>query len=342
MFSINSAYAAETTDTAPTLGIVFTSSSPYHYQDADGTTIVIGEVKNIKNFPITGVQIRASFFDDFNPQPLESTLGTTILEVIPPQSTSPYIITSPSPNNAISNVSVTLQAFNSAGSKQTGLDIEVETLEIGDRIEFSGNVVNNGLGITGDTKINLIFYDSFEPPRFLQIESQTIGNISIGGSSKFEFDVVRDPRAIGFKVMVDSKNFYPKITDVQIVAPESITKLVTITDVHLRDTQGNKLSEVNANSPILLQSNLSIQYGLSQDATNQPFVYYTQIKQSGDKAFVEYIGISEGTFEGPGSKLPSVEWTPTTSGLYFIETFVWDPSGIPIASKGPILLVLVN
>lgn len=142
--------------------------------------------------------------------------------------------------------------------------------------------------------------------------------------------------------MVDSKNFYPAIKDVQIVAPESITKLVTINDVHLTDTEGNRMSEVGVNSAILLQSNLSIQYGISQDTTNQPFVYYTQIKQSGEKPFVEFIGISEGAFEGPGSKTPSVQWTPTESGLYFVETFVWDPSGVPIASKGPILLVLVN
>ncbi len=341
-FFISPSFAAEKTDTEPTLAIQFTSSSPYIYQEDDGTTVVIGEVKNVKNFPITGVQIRAAFFDDFNPQPLEATLGTTVLEVIPPQSTSPYIIRSPNPNTAITNVEVNLQGFHSAGPKQTGLEIKVESLEISDRINFSGILINNGLGITGQTVINLIFYDSFEPPRLIGIESKTLENLEIGGTSNFEFDVNRNPKAAGFKVMVDSKNFYPSITDLPITPPETLTKLVTIKDVHLTDTLGNRISDIKSNSPILLQSSLSIQYGLNQETPDQPFVYYTQIKQSGEKAFVEYIGFSEGIFEGPGSKIPTVEWTPKNPGLYFVETFVWDPSGIPIAAKGPIILTLVN
>jgi len=28
--------------------------------------------------------------------------------------------------------------------------------------------------------------------------------------------------------------------------------------------------------------------------------------------------------------------------LYFIETFVWDPKGIPLASQGPIMIMLVT
>jgi len=40
--------------------------------------------------------------------------------------------------------------------------------------------------------------------------------------------------------------------------------------------------------------------------------------------------------------MPSVEWTPQNTGLYFVETFVWDPNAVPLASKGPIALILVT
>ena len=92
---------SQVADTSPTLALKFTTFSPYYYKAEDGTTVVIGEVENIKNFPLTGVKIRVNFYDDINPQPIESTVGSPILEVIPPKSKSPYIIKSPSPNSAI-------------------------------------------------------------------------------------------------------------------------------------------------------------------------------------------------------------------------------------------------
>ncbi len=73
---------SQVSDTSPTLGIALTSFTPYNYKDERGHTIIIGEVENTKNFPITGIKIWAGFYNDVNLQPLESVMGSTLLEVV--------------------------------------------------------------------------------------------------------------------------------------------------------------------------------------------------------------------------------------------------------------------
>ena len=118
--------------------------------------------------------------------------------------------------------------------------------------------------------------------------------------------------------------------------------LVTINDISITDTEGNFLSDVFVDSTVNVQSTIWLQYSEDQEIPEQPYVYYVQIKQSGEQAFVEFIGKTENSFLSPAQHIPQVEWTPENKGLYFIETFVWDPAGVPLASKGPISLVLVK
>ena len=73
LFPISSAFS-QTTNTDPTLGIELTSFTPYHYTDENGHTIIIGEIQNNKNFPISGVKIWGGFFDGINLSP-ESAVG---------------------------------------------------------------------------------------------------------------------------------------------------------------------------------------------------------------------------------------------------------------------------
>ena len=342
LFPISNSFS-QTSDTDPTLGIGLTSFTPYHYKADDGKTIIIGEVENTKNFPVTGVKIWAGFFDDVNLSPLESTVGTTLLEVIPPKGTSPYVIVSPSSNSAITNVSVNLLGFNSAGAKVQQLSLDSGSLTISDKISYSSTITNNGGIPTDDTRIHLLMYDAFEPARFLRISTVELSEpIPAGGTVEFSIEEEYLPQAVGFKVMAESGNSLSNVIDVEITPPELIAKKISINDITINDPEGNRLSDAQVGTPMIIQSDLWIQIASEGETYDQDYVYYAQVKQSGDKAFVEYIGTFEGTFEGPASQNPSIEWIPEKSGLYFIETFVWDPSGIPLASKGPVILVLVN
>jgi len=348
LFPISSSFSAEMTDKPPTLGIVLTSNSPFNYKDIDGKTVILGEIQNTKNYPVGGLKIWAGFYDDVNKNPLETTIGTTILEVIPPFSKSPYMIISPSSNPKITSVSVNLLGFNSSPEKKQNLSLELGTLKIEDKISLSGSIINKGPVNSTNTKIYLISSDVFVPPRILGIATVTLDqDLGAGQKDSFEFNIPHDSRAVSFKIVAESDDYTSGIMEVKNTATAVLTKLVTINDVSITDATGNRISNMSAGTPINIQSSLGIEYSAIEKSQLQPFVYWIQIKQSfetsdGTKSFVEYIGKAEGTFDSPAEQLPTIEWTPPNEGLYFIETFVWDPNSIPLASKGPISLVLVN
>ncbi|HEY7367690.1 MAG TPA: hypothetical protein VH562_04440 [Nitrosopumilaceae archaeon] len=348
LFPISSSFSAEMTDKPPTLGIVLTSNSPFNYKDIDGKTVILGEIQNTKNYPVGGLKIWAGFYDDVNKNPLETTIGTTILEVIPPFSKSPYMIISPSSNPKITSVSVNLLGFNSSPEKKQNLSLELGTLKIEDKISLSGSIINKGPVNSTNTKIYLISSDVFVPPRILGIATVTLDqDLGAGQKDSFEFNIPHDSRAVSFKIVAESDDYTSGIMEVKNTATAVLTKLVTINDVSITDATGNRISNMSAGTPINIQSSLGIEYSAIEKSQLQPFVYWIQIKQSFEtngetKSFVEYIGKAEGTFDSPAEQLPTIEWTPPNEGLYFIETFVWDPNSIPLASKGPISLVLVN
>ena len=348
LFPISSSFSAELIDKPPSLGIVLTSNSPFNYKDIDGKTVILGEVQNTKSFPVSGLKIWAGFYDDINENPLETTIGTTILEVIPPFSKSPYMIISPTSNPKITSVSVNLLGFNSSPEKKQNLSLELGTLKIEDKISLSGSITNKGPLNSTNTKIYLISADVFVPPRILGITPIELDqDLASGQKDSFEFNVPHDSRAVSFKIVAESDDYTSGIMEVKNTSVSVLTTLVTINDISLTDAAGNRISNMSAGTPVNIQSSLGIEYSAIEKSQLQPFVYWIQIKQSFEtngqtKSYVEYIGKAEGTFDSPAEQLPTIEWTPPNEGLYFIETFVWDPNSIPLASKGPISLVLVN
>jgi len=334
---------SQTYDQPSPFKIGLTNSEPFSYKDENGKTVAIGEITNKDTTtPMTNIQIQVNFYDQLG-NLLEVVRGSTILEVVPPLGKSAYVITSENPNAAITSVSHKLLGFNSAALKLDGLEITSEDLQISNRVSFTGSITNTGGTDSENTKVHLVFYDAFEPPRLIRISSIEIPNtIAPDSTENFEFDEPLLTQAFGFQVLAESAIFQSNILDIEITPPELITKLISINDISITDNQGNRLSDVKANTPINIQSNIWIQIASEKETYDQPYVYYAQVKQSGEKAFVEYIGTFEGKFEVPGSQIPTVEWTPEKKGLYFIETFVWDPNAVPIASKGPVILVLVN
>ncbi len=348
LFPISSSYSQEFTDKAPTLGIVLTSFSPFNYKDDDGKTVILGEVENTKNFPISGVKIWAGFYDNFSKNPLETIIGTTILEVIPPFGKSPYMIISESPNSAITSVSVNLLGFNSSPEKKPQLKLQLDTLEIGEKLLLSGTITNKGELNSTDTKIQLISYDTFNPPRVLGIATINLENdIAPGGTETFEFDVKRDSRAVDFKILGESKDYSTSLLDITDTSLEILNKLVTINDITVTDSDGNRLPYFSVGSTIKIQSELDFQNLSLEESEIQSYVYWIQIKKSVEiervtTTFVEFIGSAEGSIESEDIEIPSVGWIPQKDGVYFVETFVWDPKNIPLASKGPLSLILIK
>jgi len=348
LFPISSSYSQEFTDKEPTLGIVLTSFSPFNYKNDDGKTVILGEVENTKNFPISGIKIWAGFYDNFSENPLETIIGTTILEVIPPFGKSPYMIISENPNSAITSVSVNLLGFNSSPEKKPQLKLQLDTLEIGEKLLLSGTITNNGELNSTDTKIQLISYDAFYPPRVLGIATINFENdITPGETETFEFDVKRDSRAVDFKIVAESKDYSTNLLDITDTSLEVLNKLITINDITVTDSDGNRLSDISVDSTIKIQSELDFQNLSLEEFEIQQYVYWIQIKKSVEidgvtKSFVEFIGSVEGSIQTEDIEIPSVGWIPQNDGLYFVETFVWDPNNIPLASKGPISLILVH
>ena len=332
---------SQLSDTEGTLGIALTSFSPHNYKDEDGTTVVLGEIENRRNFAITGVKIWAGFYDDFSKQPLETTIGTTIIDVIPPFGTSPYMIKSKNPNAAITGASVNILGFNSAPLKQKLLNLEPGVVDVREQLSLSGTITNNAPFGTTNTKIHLISYDAFIPPRVLGISTIEIDEIDASAQKSFEFITKQDFRASSFKIVAESKNYQSDFIEISAPTIAAINKLVTINDISLNDLEGNRLSDVSLDSTINIKSSIWLQYASDQETVVQPYVYYVQIKES-ETGIVEFIGKSEGVFQTGGTQIPMIEWTPENNGLYFAETYVWDLTAAPLASKGPITLILVT
>ncbi len=339
LFPISTGFSQEKSDTLSTLSVALTSDSPFVYKDNEGYTIVVGNVVNKnENTSISNVQLRVNFYDETGTEQLETVQDRTILEVIPELGTSPYMIKSNSPNPNITQVSIVLEGFSPSSSKSQQLVVESSGVFLDQNLKFSGVLINGGSPIT-DTFVYLAFYDVFEPPRLVGVSSIPIGDIAANEKVDFYFNEEIDQRAISFQIFAESNVFYSNLVNEKI--PQQLTKLVTISNVSLNDSQGNRLSEITVGSTVNIQSNVLVQFSTDQKTNETPYTYYAQVKNS-NLPTVEFLEKSDGRFFGTGSQSVSIDWIPENSGIFFIETFVWDRNNVPIADKGPIVLLVVN
>jgi len=335
-------FSQEYSDTAPTLSISLRSETPFVYHDSEGYTVVVGAVTNNNSLAhVTNVQIQVTFYDDFDPKPIEVIQGNTTLEVIPPNGQSPFTIRSETPNPNITQASVSILGFDSSVPKQKGLTVFSTEVFLGSSLQFSGVLQNGGAPIS-DTNIYLAFYDGFDPPRILGVSTIEIGDVESNGEVAFEFDEPINSRSVGFLLFSESDVFYSDFVDIQIPPPQIPIKLVTISDVSVEDTMGTKLSEIKVGTTVNIKSETLIEFAADQKSNETAYTYYVQIKESGETPYVEYIGQFDGRFIGTGTETQTIDWIPEKNGLFFIETFVWDRNNIPIAEPGPIVLIFVN
>jgi hypothetical protein len=330
---------SQKSDTLSTLSVALTSESPYVYKDNEGYTVVVGNVINKNELTsVSNIKLKVNFYDETGTQPLETVLGGTILEVIPESSTSPYLIKSISPNPNITSISVMLEGFLPSSSKSQELVVESTGVILDEHLKLSGMLANGGSPIT-DTFVYFAFYDSFIPPRLIGVSSISIGDVTANEKVDFYFDEEIDHKASSFQIFAQSNVFNSNILDEKI--PQQLTKLVTISNVSLKDPQGNKLPEITLGSTVNIQSNVWVQFSADQPSNETPYSYYAQVKNSGFPT-VEFLGKSDGRFISTGSQSISVDWIPEHNGIFFIETFVWDRNNVPIANEGPIVILVVN
>lgn len=339
LFPVSSGFSQKS-DTLSTLSVVLTSETPFVYQDDEGYTIVVGNVENKNKITsVTNVQLVVNFYDETGFEPIETVRGSTILELIPESGISPYVIKSSSPNPNITQVSIFLEGFSPSSSKSQQLKVESTSVVLDENLKISGVLTNGGSPIT-DTSVHIAFYDSFIPPRLVGVSSIPIGDIAANDKVDFYFNEEIDSRAVNFQIFAQSDVFYSNFITEDV--PEQLTRLVTISNTSLKDSEGNRLAEINVGSTVNIQSDVWVQFSTDQATNETPYRYYAQVKESGDKPYVEFLGKFDGRFIGTGSQSIAIDWIPENSGVYFIETFVWDRSNIPIAQKGPIVLIIVN
>ena len=341
LMPVSQSFSQEYSDTPSTLSVSISSQAPFVYQDSEGYTVVVGTVKNHNpQTSVTNVLIQVNFFDDFDPSPLDVNSGRTTLEVIPPKGESPFSIRSSTPNPAITEASVSLLGFDSSSSKEKGLTVYSSEISYDGRLSFAG-VLQNGGAPNSNTNVYLALYDGFEPSRTIEVITVELGDVELDEKVSFNVNRAIDARAVGFLLFAESDVFSSNFVDIEIPEPQSLTKLVSISSVTVTDSDGEKLSEIPVGSIVNVRSETWIQFAADQSTNETPYTYYIQIKEAGTGK-VEYIGKDDGRFIGTGLQHPTIDWMPKNSGLYFLETFVWDRNNIPIAEQGPFVLINVQ
>jgi len=300
----------------------------YSYRADDGTTVVLGEVVNHNNFPITGVTIGVSFLDQ-NSNTLEYKTGSTLLKVIPGNGKAPFSISSTKSDPTIENVQTKIAGFTSSSSRQQVLSIVPGHLQIASQLSLSGTIKNTGTMISSGTKVYLISYDAFQ--RVVSVSNAEPIDVGPGTTSSFSITSAPSSHAKSYKLVAESDNYQSTITDVTDV---TATLPVIISGTLVTDPQGNKYSTIPVGAPVKITSELR---NLGSQTT-QAYVYYVQVKNFAGQ--VEFIGKYSAIFLGQSDNA-TVIWNPTTDGPYFIETYVWNSDNIPLAPPGSIINVVL-
>jgi hypothetical protein len=214
--SAQDAFSSGYVDTLPTISVELKNTSPFFYQDDEGYTIVTGLIENKNQYSsVTNVRIHVSYFDETSLIPLDVNAGNTLMKVIPPERNAPFSIRSQIPVPGITDVSVVVLGFDAAPDKVNGLTVFSEKMSNNSTFSFSG-ILQNGNAPISDATVYLAFYDSFEPPRILNVETIKIGDMKADTSSLLELEEKIDSRAIGVLLFADSDVFYSEVLDVKI------------------------------------------------------------------------------------------------------------------------------
>ena len=234
LFPTSQSFSQEYTDTNPTLTVSTNSNTNYVYQNSEGYTVVIGVIEN--NDPlsfVTNVKVQAYFYNEFSSDPLEIKEGSTILDVLPPSSSSPFVIRSETPNSDIVDVYTKILTFETSQTQDDSLkfsisDVSIEPITNSNdssyTFSFSG-ILRNGNSQNSETSVYLAFYDVFD--RIIQISTIDIGDMNINELVPVKLNEEISSSSIGFILFSESDKFYADFIDAKIPEPQLRTNLAT-------------------------------------------------------------------------------------------------------------------
>lgn len=360
------AHAQEYTDTPPSLVVSVDDSSRYVFLDDAGYGVMVGMVENSGSSHVSDVYIQVKFFDDAANQPVDVVSGVTLLDVIPPNSKTPFIIKSSTPDLDIVQASAKIVSIESAPQKESNLHLQVtlvESFEINKNDHYNlviNGSIQNGPAPSSNTVVHVVFHDAFNPPRTLDVKTIPLGELLSDETTQFSFVDSISSNIRSFSIFAESDIYHsdalqqwsiplPSFSNAAIPFFNSLLP-ATIIDVSLRDNENNKLGSISVGEYVNIETTVSMQFADAHLVDNdddvqypaQPYVLYVQIKDSSGSSQIEFIEEHEGKFVNQDTQTLLVDWIPENPGLYIAETFVWDENNIPLAERGNILLVLVE
>ena len=111
---------------------------------------------------------------------------------------------------------------------------------------------------------------------------------------------------------------------------ESPSLMIKISDVEFTDIQGNIVSDLFVETPVIIQSKLLQKVNPENEIALQSYVYYVQIKELGSNGGVEFIGKFNGNFSESGINTVEIPWIPQKNTAYFLQSYVWNEHNIAL------------
>lgn len=333
------AAAGQTYDTPATLVVSF-SHPTYMYVDADGYAIVTGVIQNeSKHSHMGNVQVVARFYDNSGMEPLYLETATALLDAIPPESSSPFIIMSAEPDPRISWATANILLFDAIDPKIDGISLETSASR---GTDGSGATITAS-DISGsphtNVRVHIAYHDAFDPPRILKVASHQMPDIEMGGTANITVSDTLPQNVRGFIVFAESDTSSSRTASGTLPPPAEYLHhgpAAYIREAWISDADGERTVELERGQNITI--NASIEY-LADDYTDGSYQMYLQIKHLGDPAVVSVESIRV----TPGDDVAApVAWNPSREGQYFMETFLWGDLNIPVAEPGPLVLFLVR
>lgn len=315
---------AQTYDTPQTLAVSL--EPPYYtYVDADGYSVTTGMVRNESETSYVGnVIILAKFYGDMSSVPLDTVSARTLLEVIPPGSSSPYVIRSGEPDPRISTAVSNLLLFDSVGPKHTGLDMQMDT----DGVIRIYNVA--GAPHTNVT-VHVAYYDAFNPPRILGADTYSLGGTGIEGMLNLTIPDTYPPNTRGALAFAESDVFSSDMiswrTGTYTPAPPPLPAYIR--DAWVSDHAGER----TLSAPV--GGNLTLN-GIVYTSGKDEYWLHVQVtsRSSGGVELLESVAVGDGP--------AAIPWAPAHTGEYIVEMFLWGEGGVPASRPSPILLFSVE
>ena len=358
----NDAFGQEYTDTPSSFAVVIADGSQYVYRDAEGHSIVLGMIENRGQSFVSGIQIQAMFYGGNDGILYDVNYGPALVDVIPPESRSPFMLRSSIPHSEITHATVKVLTLEPAPSKQSYLTVELDQIK-----QYTANLEYNSMILTGtitngpapssDTVIHVAFYDAFEPPRILAVKTIHAGDLMPSETVRFELDADDDlvpsaARTLGVFAESDIYNSemqksspFSSVNLPQPVRllPESQTRLQAyVMSVSLKDDSGLRVSSATVGERVNIETVVSVEFADMRQVHETPYVLYVKVRDSSASGTTEFVGKYDGRFVNENMQSQIIDWVPQNEGLYIAETFVWDRDGIPIAKRGPVLLIAVG